>query len=31
VKQQRQEIDDLSAGMRRIEDEFQDMKRALGG
>jgi uncharacterized protein YceH (UPF0502 family) len=31
VKQQQQEIEELSAGLRRIEDEFQDMRRALGG
>ncbi|MGO9111192.1 MAG: DUF480 domain-containing protein [Thermoguttaceae bacterium] len=30
VKRQQQEIDDLTAGLRRIEDEFQDLKRALG-
>ena len=30
-KQQQQEIDELTAGLRRIEDEFQDLKRALGG
>ncbi len=31
VKQQQQEMDDLSSGLRRIEAEFQDLKRALGG
>ncbi len=31
VKQQQQEMDDLSAGLRRIENEFQDLRRALGG
>jgi uncharacterized protein YceH (UPF0502 family) len=31
VKQQQQEIEELAAGFRRIEDEFQDLKRALGG
>ena len=31
VKQQQQEMDDLSAGLRRIEAEFQDLKRSLGG
>ena len=31
VKQQQQEIEELTAGFRRIEDEFQDLKRALGG
>ncbi len=31
VKQQQQEIEELSAGLRRIEDEFQDLRRALGG
>ena len=31
VKQQQQEIEEISAGLRRIEDEFQDLRRALGG
>ena len=31
VKQQQQEIDEITAGLRRVEDEFQDLKRALGG
>lgn len=31
VKQQQQDIEELSAGLRRIEDEFQDLRRALGG
>lgn len=31
VKQQQQEIDDLTAGLHRVEDEVQDLKRALGG
>jgi hypothetical protein len=31
VKQQQQEVEELTAGFRRIEDEFQDLKRALGG
>jgi len=31
VKQQQQEIEELHAGFRRIENEFQDLRRALGG
>jgi len=31
VKQQQQEIDDLGGGLRRIEAEVQDLRRALGG
>jgi uncharacterized protein len=31
VKQQQQEIEELSSGLRRIGDEVQDLKRALGG
>ena len=31
VKQQQQEIDDLGSSFRRLEDEYQDLKRALGG
>jgi hypothetical protein len=31
VNKQQQEIDELTAGLRRIEDEFQDLRRALGG
>jgi len=31
VKQQQQEIDELATGLRRVEDEMQDLKRALGG
>ncbi len=31
VKQQQQDIDEIGAGLRRIEAEFQDLKRALGG
>ena len=31
ARQQQQEIEELGAGFRRMEDEFQDLKRALGG
>jgi uncharacterized protein len=31
VKQQQQDIEEISAGFRRMEDEFHDLKRALGG
>jgi hypothetical protein len=31
VKQQQQEFDELTTAFRRIQDEFQDLKRALGG
>jgi len=31
VKQQQEEIDQLNTALRRIEDEFQDLKRSLGG
>ena len=31
VKQQQQEMDEISTGFRRIEAELQDLKRALGG
>ncbi|MEI8374648.1 MAG: DUF480 domain-containing protein [Planctomycetota bacterium] len=31
VKQQQQEINEITAGLRRVENEFQDMRRALGG
>ena len=30
VKQQQQKIDELAAALRHVEDEFQDLKRALG-
>jgi uncharacterized protein len=30
VNQQQQEIEELSSGLRRLEDEMQDLKRALG-
>ncbi len=31
ARQQQHEIEELGAGFRRMEDEFQDLKRALGG
>lgn len=31
VNQQQQEINELTGGLRRVENEFQDMRRALGG
>jgi hypothetical protein len=31
ARQQQQELEELIAGFRRIEDEVQDLKRALGG
>jgi len=31
AKRQQEEIDELSAGLRRIEDEFRDLRRSLGG
>jgi len=31
VRQQQQEISELTTGLRRVEDEVQDLRRALGG